>query len=244
VTITNGIDAPDPELARRLEAFLQLWLGAWPPSRQLEVAASPERSRPGWDGIVHPVIGVATPSGAVVSVPEKVLTEASALADKGEETFGAHIGGLVGFEDAHFVRAVFRYSERRVELADAGVWTPRDDPRVPAWLKPFNGDVLVAFAGDGAYAAGVGLKRHDALGVEIAVGTEPEHRDKGLAKRLVAQAARRIIDDGAVAIYLHAASNLPSAAVAEATGFPDRGWQVLGLFHHEEQGATRDHGSS
>lgn len=240
MTDTGGIGAPDPELARRLEAFLRDWLGAWPPGTRFEVAASKARSEPGWDGVVHPVMGVASPSGTVVSVPASLLDEARALAESGEPAFAARIGELIGLEDALFARAVFRYSEHRVKLADAGEWTPRDDPRVPAWLKPFNGDVLVAFANDGSYAAGVGLKRHDSLGFEIAVGTEPDHRNEGLAKRLVAQAARRIIDDGGVAIYLHAPSNLASAAVAEATGFPDHGWEVLGLFRRDERGSPEE----
>jgi hypothetical protein len=46
----------------------------------------------------------------------------------------------------------------------------------------------------------------------------------------VAQAARRVLDDGAVPTYLHAFDNVASARVAEAAGFPDRGWQVFELF--------------
>jgi len=46
----------------------------------------------------------------------------------------------------------------------------------------------------------------------------------------VAQAARRVIADGAVPTYLHAFDNTASARVADAAGFPDRGWQVLELF--------------
>ena len=155
----------------------------------------------------------------------------------------ANVGALVGFEGAQIVRAVFRYSEHRIDLPDAGTWMPREDPRVPSWLQPFNGDVLIAFAEDGSYAAGVGLKKHNVFGIELAVGTEPEHRNKGLAKRLVAQAARTVIDSGAVAIYLHAPSNVVSAAVAEVTGFPDRGWQVLGLFYDEHAASDRRPGS-
>ncbi|MGA8296500.1 MAG: GNAT family N-acetyltransferase [Acidimicrobiales bacterium] len=231
-------DGADPVLAERLETFLRDWLGEWPPPSRFDVTSSRYRSEPGWDGVIRPVIGVSTPYGAVVSVVASVLEDARHLAEQGERSFGTEIGALVHLESARLVRAVFRYSERRVDLPDVGVWTPRDDRRVPDWLKPFNGDVLVAFAEDGSYAAGVGLKRHHPLGVELAVGTEPQHRNKGLAKHLVAQAARSVIDEGAVAIYLHAESNLPSAAVAEATGFPDRGWEVLGLFRTEQEGAA------
>ncbi len=240
-TANSESEPADPALARRLELFLRGWLGKWPPSSPLDVASSPARSEPGWDGVIRFVVGVATPSGAVVSVPASALDDAQHLAGQGEKAFAANVGALVGLEGAQLVRAVFRYSEHRVVLPDAGAWIDREDPRVPQWLKPFNGDVLVAFAEDGSYAAGVGLKKHDELGSELAVGTEPQYRGRGLAKRLVAQAARAVIDSGAVAIYLHAASNVASAAVAEATGFPDRGWQVLGLFYDEHAESDRRH---
>jgi GNAT superfamily N-acetyltransferase len=235
------LEPPDPELARRLGAFLGSWLGTWPPRSSFDVASSPARSQPGWDGVVRPVLGVSTPSGTVISVPGSHLEDARRIAASGEASFASRIGALVGLEGVQLVRAVFRYSEHRSDLPDAGVWTPRDDPRVPEWLKPFNDDVLVAFADDGSYAAGVGLKKHSALGIELAVGTEPEYRNRGLAKRLVAQAERAVIGTGAIAIYLHAPSNLPSAAVAEAAGFPDRGWEILGLFPSDHLAETRRH---
>ena len=111
-----------------------------------------------------------------------------------------------------------------------------DDPRVPAWLHPFGGEVLIALipadqldqraATRNTSAAGVGIKRHDRFGWVVAVGTEDRFAGQGLGRRLVAQAARRVITDGAVATYLHDPRNLASAKVAEAAGFPDRGWKV------------------
>ena len=114
-------------------------------------------------------------------------------------------------------------------LPDVGVWLPIDDPRVPEWLRPFGGDVLVALDDKGRYAAGVGIKRHDAVGRELAVVTDEAYRGKGLAARLVAQATRRILDDGGVPTYLHAPDNLASARTADRVGFPDLGWKVMGL---------------
>jgi len=61
------------------------------------------------------------------------------------------------------------------------------------------------------------------------VATEEHLRGRGLARRLVAQAARRVAEEGAVATYLHAVTNTASARVADASGFPDTGWWVLGL---------------
>ena len=55
-------------------------------------------------------------------------------------------------------------------------------------------------------------------------------RGKGLARRLVAQASRTLHAQGIVATYLHDPANVASARVADAAGFPDRGWGVLGIF--------------
>ena len=120
-------------------------------------------------------------------------------------------------------------------LPDAGVWLPAEladegDPRVPPWLRPFGGQVLVALDDDGRYLAGVGLKRHDDTGREIAVVTEERARGTGLARRLVAQAARAVLAEGRAVVYLHAPDNEASARVARASGFPDTGWQVIGFW--------------
>ncbi|MEO3777123.1 GNAT family N-acetyltransferase [Micromonospora sp. B11E3] len=72
--------------------------------------------------------------------------------------------------------------------------------------------------------AGAAIKRHDAHGHELAVGTVPAARGRGLARRLVARAARRVLDEGAVPTYRHDPANVASARVAAAAGFPDRGW--------------------
>ncbi|NUS09723.1 MAG: GNAT family N-acetyltransferase, partial [Nonomuraea sp.] len=70
---------------------------------------------------------------------------------------------------------------------------------------------------------------HDRFGRELSVVTAPEARGRGLARRLVAQAARRVLDEGAVPTYMHAVGNIASAAVAKAAGFPDQGWTAFGL---------------
>jgi GNAT superfamily N-acetyltransferase len=215
------------ELQLRLFEFLDWWLGRWPPRRQLDVAGSPQRSLPGWDGEVRPLVGVATPEGSLISVPEDRRAEVDEAASRG--ALPGSIGEILGIPDARLVRGVFRWSEYLVDLPAAGEWVSPGDGRLPGWLRPFNGDVLVAFDETGRFAAGVGRKHHSDLGIEIAVGTEPEFRGRGLARRLVAQATRRIVGEGAVALYLHAASNVSSAAVAEASGFPDRGWEFIDL---------------
>jgi GNAT superfamily N-acetyltransferase len=215
---------------RRLARHLGSWLGEWPDGgpRGLVVVGSETRLRPGWDGTVRPVAGVATPGGAVLSVPPEALRAVRALGDD-LETVAAGIAGALGLPGWTFARGVFRWSHAPTPGPNAGVWLDRRDGRVPDWLRPFNGDVLVALV-DEEVAAGVGRKQHDADGHELAVVTEEAHRGRGLAAALVAQAARRVLDDGAVPTYLHAPSNAASAATAVRAGFPDDGWEVLGLF--------------
>lgn len=215
---------------QRLTAHLRAWLGAWPDGgpKDLVVVGSSTRVEPGWDGTVRPVAGVATPDGAVLSVPPGSVEDVRALGDD-LDVVATGLAGVLDRRGWTFARGTFRWSHAPTPGPDVGHWVDRRDERVPAWLRPFNGDVLVAFV-DGAVGAGVGRKRHDEHGHELAVVTEEAHRGKGLAARLVAQAARRVLADGAVPTYLHAPGNAASAATAVRAGFPDEGWQILGLF--------------
>lgn len=216
-------------IRERLTEHLRAYLGAWPPSSGLTIVGSELREQPGWDGAVRPMAGVETLDGAVISVSPLHVGAVRALGDD-VDTVGAGLGPALGRPSWRFGRGIFRFSDAPTPSDDPGVWLPTDDPRVLPWLKPFNGDVLVGFAEDGSVAAGVGRKIHDNLGHELAVVTEEGHRGQRWAQRLVTQAARRVLDDGAVPIYLHAEDNLASARTADASGFPDLGWRMLGLF--------------
>jgi GNAT superfamily N-acetyltransferase len=226
----SGADALPGALPERLVEHLRSWVGSWPPQRHLQVVANPRRALPGWDGQVAPVAGVVTGEGdAVVGVAPSIADAASDVAAGGDlDALLAAIPRLVGRRGIAG-RGVFRWTTVPADLPDVGVWIPYDDPRVPEWLRPFGGEVLVVLDGD-SYVAGVGIKKHDAAGNEISVGTEEAARGRGLARRLVAQAARRILADGAVPTYLHAPDNIASAKAADAAGFPDLGWQVIGFF--------------
>ncbi len=136
---------------------------------------------------------------------------------------------IVGEPQRPVVEMVFRFTTRPAPLPDAGVWLAGDDPALPDWLRPFGGEVLAALDATGGYVAGVGIKRHDVFGHELAVGTDPAARGAGLARRLVAQAARSVLAAGAVPTYAHDVDNLSSARVADAAGLPDRGWRILRL---------------
>lgn len=216
-------------LDKRLFHHLVTWLGQWPAGRGLTVVASNRRDQPGWDGRVYPVVGVGTPIKTVVSVPPARAADVRHAANLPVGELLGRLPALVGLPERPVYSAVFRYTLAPAPLPDAGEWVGASDPVLPPWLHPFGGDVLVARDERGRYLAGVGIKRHDPCGHELSVGTEPAARGRGLARRLVAQAARRVLDEGAVPTYLHDVSNVASGRVADAAGFPDRGWSAHGV---------------
>lgn len=182
---------------------------------------------------MFPLLGVSTPDATVLSVPPgrvaTVRDRVTRLGSRWRELLPS-LPDLLGHEGLHVYSGVFRWCEQPAPLSDAGVWVAADDPTVPEWLRPFGHQVLVAWDPDtGAYLAGVGIKVHDECGRELAVGTESAARQRGLARRLVAQAARRVLDEGGIPTYQHDPANVASARVADAAGFPDRGWRSLGM---------------
>jgi GNAT superfamily N-acetyltransferase len=225
-------------LPGRLVAHLTSWTGGWPPTIPATVTGNPRNAAPGWDGNIHSLTGVVDPAGrAVIGVPPDFAGAAQDAARHAGSDLGGLLRALPALLDRpqHVVYAgTFRWTTRPAPLADAGEWIDANDPVVPAWLHPFGGSVLVARDADGRYLAGVGIKRHDGAGHELSVGTEPAARGQGLGRRLVAQAARALLDQGIVSTYLHDPANLASAHVADAAGFPDLGWRVLGMFDPSE----------
>ena len=216
----------------QLDQHLKTWLGEWPaPAPGLRIVATPVRERPGWDGRVHPVIGVVDGDGTgVMSVPAVDADRVRALSGGAVDAVLAELPAALGRPEARAYRGVFRWTFDPAPLPDAGTWVPTDAPVVPEWLRVFGGDVLLALdAESGEYLAGVGIKRHDQFGHELSVGTTEAARGRGLARRLVAQAARFVVDNGRVATYLHDPTNTASAKVADAAGFPDRGWSIVGI---------------
>jgi GNAT superfamily N-acetyltransferase len=216
------------EVHDRLARHLRRWLGAWPPAGGVTVVGSPERATPGWDGRVRPLAGISTPEGTVLSVPPDRVDAARAGGGDLEAVLD-RLPAALGQPGGQIGRGVFRFSVAAPDFGPVGEWVPAADPRVPPWLRPFGGDVLVVFGDDGGYVAGLGVKRHDDLGHEVAVATEEAWRGRGLARGLVARAARHILRGGGVPIYLHGRGNDASARVATAAGFPDLGWSIIGL---------------
>lgn len=228
---------PEPAVVRMLAASL----GASPAAGLLRLAPSANRMLPGWDGEVEPLAGVVTGAelghAMVLSVPPLRFDDVRRAVDevatgrtlRDRTELGRRLPAAVGAPGRHYVEAALRWTTSPSPLPEFGLWHPPDDPLLPDWLQRFPTDVLVAFDSSGRYQSGVGIKRHNRFAHEIAVGTAPELRGRGFARALVAQAARRILDDGAVPLYLHDMDNSASARVADAAGFPDRGWRWIGL---------------
>jgi RimJ/RimL family protein N-acetyltransferase len=218
-----------------LLAHLRGWLGAWPPQHVVDVVAAPIRDLPAWDNRVVPLVGVGMPDRTLLSVtPARADDVRRAVGPLDDDRVRRAIVRAVGADGRILGRGVFRWSATVASadvLPDIGEWLSPSDPRVPAWLRPFNyGPVLIAWDDNGEYGAGVGIKRHDDVGHELAVVTSERLRGRGIARRLVAQAARRVLAEGNLPTYLHDPNNIASARVADAVGFPDRGWSVYGLF--------------
>ncbi|NQY56646.1 MAG: GNAT family N-acetyltransferase [Ilumatobacteraceae bacterium] len=233
----SGTAVPTPTVERHLQS----WIGGWPPSSPVKIVSWPDSIGPAWDGRNRLATGAVDSDGnVVVGVAPAV---AAALPDRiaGIDELRATMPDAVGRPGVLGLGAL-RWGvdvPGPDELPDVGVWLPAalandpDDQRVDTWLAPFGGDVLVALDDDGKYLGGVGLKRHNDLGREIAVVTAEAARGRGIARRLVAQAARRVLADGMAVTYLHAHDNIASAHVARASGFPDTGWQIVGWFERD-----------
>jgi len=215
----------------RLEEHLRRWLGAVPVAGRAQLSITEARDEPGWDGRVRPIQGVIGPEGSVIAVSPTYaeLFDGVDLDGFVRDLFRAdawqRITRTLGV-DVGYGMPVFRWSERPNVHPEIGEWVDPHDPRLPDWLHPFNGGVLATFTDDDRYRAGVGIKRHNDIGREIAVGTDPAFRRQGLATKLVAQAARRIIAEGGVPIYQHGPGTA-SAIVADHAGFPDREWSMI-----------------
>jgi RimJ/RimL family protein N-acetyltransferase len=248
MTLTNlaqttlfNVELRIKDVRARLDQHLLWWLGGLPAPGDGQLNVIETRNEPGWDGKVRPVQGVTGPEGSVLAVPPELAglfaasTAAEVFADAAAEDGHGRLEKRLGVPVGYGM-PVFRWSEAAADGPDSGQWIDRSDERLPEWLRPFNGGVLALFDGDDQYVAGVGLKRHNDIAFELSVGTDPEFRGQGFATDLVAQAARTVIAAGGLPIYQHGDGNEASAKVADAAGFPDRGWFMLEI--HPGSGGT------
>src|SRR5919198_4878607 len=98
------------------------------------------------------------------------------------------------------------------------------DPRLPGWvLGHFTGEAWVVLDDDGQVLSTAVLKRYDDRLREISVGTAERARGRGLARSVVAAAARHVLSEDRAVLYNHAPDNYASAKVAESVGLHEFG---------------------
>jgi L-amino acid N-acyltransferase YncA len=101
------------------------------------------------------------------------------------------------------------------------------DPRLPEWvIGHFSGEAWVVLGDDGQVLSTAVLKRYDERLREISVGTAAAARGRGLARSVVAAAARAVLAEGRAVLYNHDPDNHASAKVAESVGLHE-----LGRYH-------------
>src|SRR2546430_16176147 len=96
-----------------------------------------------------------TPDGGILSVPAEAEAAVRALGVEPDALIRS-VPAALGRPGAVLGRGAFRWSEDPARLADAGGWIARSHPRLPQWVHPLHGDVLVAWDEDGSYAGGGG----------------------------------------------------------------------------------------
>jgi GNAT superfamily N-acetyltransferase len=97
------------------------------------------------------------------------------------------------------------------------------DPRLPSWvIGHFTGEAWIVL-GEGEVLSTAVLKRYDDRLREISVGTSETARGRGLAKAVVAAAARAVLAEGRAVLYNHDPDNHASARVAESVGLYEFG---------------------
>jgi L-amino acid N-acyltransferase YncA len=101
------------------------------------------------------------------------------------------------------------------------------DPRLPDWvIGHFSGEAWVVLGERGEVLSTAVLKRYDDRLREISVGTAEAARGRGLARSVVAAAARAALAEGRAVLYNHDPDNDASAKVAESVGLHE-----LGRYH-------------
>jgi hypothetical protein len=128
-------DVTHPGVEARLTRFLRAWLGAWPPTGELEVVVWSGRDTPGWDGDTWPGLGVESPHGTVLSLsprlgldPASVDVEAVSAALRSPEPTTA-LGAALARPELRAYRSTFRWSGQPAPLPDIGEWLPHDAAR-------------------------------------------------------------------------------------------------------------------
>lgn len=228
-------------VSERLTHHLSSWLGTWPPTSELVVVTSDQRSSPGWEGSVLPMAGMRAPEGIVISVaPEILETSIESARTEGLKGLERVLAAHMPFTAPRLHSCSFRWCENVVDAPEAGDWISPLDSDSPAWLRPYQ-EALVVNTSSGC-AGAIGIKHHDAFGHELAIRISPRvaahHNLAGLGRRMGARAVRKVLADGAVPTVILNHDNVRSAAICRSVGFQNKGWDFLAMVSGPAQNAT------
>jgi hypothetical protein len=125
------------EAPQLLVDHLSDWLGFWPSqNRGITVVGSHRRVEPGWDGDIRDVLGVSSPTGAVLSVSPSAAPALAEIVrgvsvDEDLALLNEHkavVTGALG-RSGHFGGGYFRWSLDPTPGEDVGEWVPTEDER-------------------------------------------------------------------------------------------------------------------
>lgn len=158
--------------------------------------------------------------------PEEVFSPAGARHLAGRSKAPVLGPSQHSFVDAAHFRAVPDAAVTTVPLGDPGLQDLREACGEVAWSEGgFAGDGFPAYGlweSDRLLAAG-NLKPYRGVAADVGVVTHPDHRGRGLARRLVSAMVADALRSSAVVRYRALTTNQPSLAVARALGFVPRG---------------------
>jgi len=169
-----------------------------------------------------PVRAFTRDGGAVVAVAPDA---ARLLFDhlRGPATIRRSLEAVAGELPGHMFSGVARTGVAIPPPAVPVTTLDTSDPRLPEWVHGhFSGEAWVVLE-DGRVLSTAVLKRYDDRLREIAVGTAEVARGRGLARAVVAAAARAVLAEGRAVLYNHAEDNYASAKVAESVGLHEFG---------------------
>ena len=156
----------------------------------------------------------------LVDLVREELTGGPAGARAAMGRIAAHLGGRP-IAVANRTGVLIPAPPVKVTVTDAA------DPRLPEWVRGyFTGAAWIVADDDGRVLSTAVLKRYDDRLREISVGTDETARGRGLARAVVAAAARAVLAEGRAVLYNHEVDNTASARVAESVGLHE-----LGILH-------------
>jgi uncharacterized protein (DUF1501 family) len=173
-----------------------------------------------------PLRALVREGGAVVAVAPEWAAMLRRHLD-GPDTVRSAMAAVAAAIPGHLFSGVARTGVAIAPPAAPVTVIDTTDPRLPPWvLGHFTGEAWVVLGDHGEVLSTAVLKRYDDRLREISVGTAEAARGRGLARSVVAAAARAVLAEGRAVLYNHDPDNHASARVAESVGLHE-----FGRFH-------------